>query len=150
MAQPNLRGKLVLIVGICQLFLACFTLPLQAEEKTSNIAKPETVAAPPAETTGAVGIASYYAKRYNGRRTNSGARYDPQKLTAAHSDLPLGTRVKVVNLANNREVVVVVNDRCRKRKSPFIDLSRAAAKELGFLGKGTAKVRIIPLTDESS
>ncbi len=150
MAQPNLRGRLVLIVVICQLFLACFTLPLQAEEKTSNIAKSETVAAPPAETAGAEGIASYYAKRYNGRRTNSGARYDPQKLTAAHSGLPLGTRVKVVNLANNREVVVVVNDRCRKRKSPFIDLSRAAAKELGFLGKGTAKVRIIPLTDESS
>ncbi|NJD91896.1 MAG: septal ring lytic transglycosylase RlpA family lipoprotein, partial [Geobacter sp.] len=58
-----------------------------------------------------------------------------------------GSRVKVINLANDKEVVVTINDRCRQRKTPFIDLSRAAAKELGFLGKGTARVRIIPLAE---
>jgi rare lipoprotein A len=99
----------------------------------------------PAEEEGMQGIASYYARRFNGRPTTSGAIYDPDKLTAAHQSLPFGTKVKVVNLANGREVTVTVNDRCRKRTFPFIDLSRAAAKQLGFFGKGITKVRIIPM-----
>lgn len=93
------------------------------------------------------GIASYYAKRFEGRRTASGVVYDPNKLTAAHQSLPFGTQVKVVNLVNDREVIVTVNDRCRKRSFPFIDLSRAAAERLGFFGKGITKVRIIPMTN---
>ena len=56
--------------------------------------------------------------------------------------------MKVVNLANLREVIVTINDRCRKRSAPFIDLSRAAARKLGFLGKGTAKVMITSLEKE--
>lgn len=104
--------------------------------------------AAPAPDEGMKGVASYYAKRFNGRPTTSGVRYDPNKLTAAHQSLPFGTRVKVVNLANGREVTVTVNDRCRKRTFPFIDLSRAAAERLGFLGKGIAKVRIIPIGKE--
>ena len=101
------------------------------------------------ETAGVEGIASYYAKSYNGKRTNSGHRYDPAELTAAHPTLPHGTRVRVINLANDKEVTVTINDRCRSRKQPFIDLSRAAAKQLGFLGKGITRVRIIPLDEES-
>jgi rare lipoprotein A len=97
---------------------------------------------------GMKGVATYYAKRFNGRRTTSGVPYDPNKLTAAHQSLPFGTKVKVVNLANGREVTVTVNDRCRKRSFPFIDLSRAAAERLGFFGKGTAKVQIIPMSSE--
>jgi len=77
-------------------------------------------------------------------------RYNPDKLTAAHPDLPHGTRVKVINLANKKEVVVTINDRCRRRKTPIIDLSRAAAGKLGFLGKGAAKVLIVPLAKEST
>jgi rare lipoprotein A len=60
----------------------------------------------------------------------------------------LGTRVKVVNLANDRSVVVTVNDRCRKQRFEFIDLSQAAARELGFFGKGVAWVRIIPIATQ--
>lgn len=110
---------------------------------------PEASIAPvpiaPEQSEGMQGIASYYAKRFNGRRTASGAVYDPNKLTAAHQALPFGTQVKVVNLANGREVTVTVNDRCRPRSFPFIDLSRAAAERLGFFGKGITKVRIIPM-----
>ncbi|HWI40157.1 MAG TPA: septal ring lytic transglycosylase RlpA family protein [Verrucomicrobiae bacterium] len=94
---------------------------------------------------GIFGIASYYAKKYTGRRTTSGAVHDPAKLTAAHASLPLGTRVKVVNPENGREVVVVVNDRCARKKTPFIDLSREAARRLGFLGDGMTRVVMIPL-----
>jgi peptidoglycan lytic transglycosylase len=93
------------------------------------------------------GIASYYANRFNGRKTRSGERYDPEKLTAAHSDLPFGTKVKVVNLANGRDVIVTINDRCRRKSVPFIDLSRAAARKLGFLGQGTTRVTFSILAD---
>lgn len=146
MAQLNLGGRLALMLVICQLFLAFHTLPLQAEElaKTSQ----EQPAAQSDEVAkGVAGTATYYARKYNGRRTYSGARYNPQKLTAAHATLPMGSKVKVVNLTNDREVVVTINDRCRKRKSSHIDLSQAAARELRFFGKGITKVRIISLTE---
>jgi len=150
MASLNLRGALTICCTIAQLLSPVQTLPLQAGETVPASTTQGPVAPQAEETKGIDGIASYYAKRYNGRRTNSGHRYDPKKLTAAHPSLPHGTRVRVVNLANDKEVIVTVNDRCRPRKFPFIDLSRAAAKQLGFLGKGIAKVRIIPLDEEST
>lgn len=96
------------------------------------------------------GFASYYAKRFEGRRTTSGKRYNPDKLTAAHQSLPLGTVVKVVNLSSRQEVYVTVTDRCAPKKFHFIDLSRAAAKKIGLWGKGKIKVVIAPLLDSSS
>lgn len=148
MATVNLRGLTALLA-------AALLLPVRA----FPLEKGDTAPAPvPAETTqkekettgrrkGLLGLASYYARRYHGRRTNSGERYDPEKMTAAHPDLPLGTKVKVTNLANNREVIVTINDRCRKKAIAFIDLSRRAARLLGFLGKGTARVLITPLEE---
>jgi rare lipoprotein A len=94
-------------------------------------------------------IATYYAKHFAGRRTASGAVYRHEKFTAAHAHLPFGTRVRVVNPANGREVTVTINDRCRPRKTPIIDLSRAAAKELGLFRRGQGKVRIFPLAEPS-
>jgi peptidoglycan lytic transglycosylase len=145
MASLHLRGSLIICCMIGQLLSPVQTPALQAEEP-AGIA-PAPVAAEATETKGVEGIASYYANRYNNRRTNSGQRYDPDKLTAAHPTLPHGTRVKVINLANAKEVVVTINDRCKKHAQPFIDLSRAAAKQLGFLGKGKTKVRIIALEE---
>ena len=94
------------------------------------------------------GYASYYARRFEGRRTTSGHRYNPEKFTAAHHSLPLGTVVRVVNLSNSREVHVTINDRCARKPFPFIDLSRAAAKKIGLWGKGKTKVAIIPLLED--
>ena len=148
MASLNLRGLLTICCILGQLLSPVHTLPLHADEIGSTNVTQETVAPQAKETLGTEGIASYYAKRYNGRKTNSGQRYDPKKLTAAHPTLPHGTRVKVINLANNKEVTVTINDRCSSRKQAFIDLSRAAAKKLGFLGKGTTRVCIIPLEKE--
>lgn len=149
MASLNLGSRLLRVLFLTHLFLVIHTLPLLAEETPKGGKNEEVAQKTKDEAEGEEGVASYYAKRYNGRRTNSGERYRPEKLTAAHADLPLGTRVRVVNKSNGKEVVVRVNDRCRRRKSPFIDLSRRAAKELGFLGKGTARVKIIPMTEES-
>jgi rare lipoprotein A len=95
-----------------------------------------------------VGFASYYARRFEGRRTTSGHRYRSDKLTAAHHTLPLGTVVRVVNPVTQQEVHVTVNDRCARKPFPFIDLSRAAAKKIGLWGKGKIKVVIIPLPEE--
>jgi peptidoglycan lytic transglycosylase len=94
------------------------------------------------------GFASYYAKRFEGRRTTSGHRYHPDKLTAAHESLPLGTVVRVVNPATNQEVHVTITDRCARKAFNFIDLSRAAAKKIGLWGKGKIRVVIIPLLQE--
>jgi len=94
------------------------------------------------------GFASYYAKRFEGRRTTSGHRYHPDKLTAAHESLPLGTVVRVVNPATSQEVHVTITDRCARKSFHFIDLSRAAAKKIGLWGKGKIKVVIIPLLQE--
>jgi rare lipoprotein A len=94
------------------------------------------------------GVASYYARRFEGRRTTSGHRYNPDNMTAAHQSLPLGTVVRVVNPANKQEVHVTITDRCAPKSFHFIDLSRAAAKKIGLWGKGKIKVVIIPLLEE--
>jgi peptidoglycan lytic transglycosylase len=95
------------------------------------------------------GFASYYARRYEGRRTTSGQRYNPEKLTAAHESLPFGTVVRVVNPASKQEVHVTINDRCAPKSFHFIDLSRAAAKKIGLWGKGKIRVVISPLLEDS-
>lgn len=90
------------------------------------------------------GVATYYASRFAGHRTTSGQRYHPDKLTAAHATLPLGTMATVENISNGQKVSVIINDRCRKRSFQLIDLSRIAARQIGVWGKGAVKVRIVP------
>ena len=138
----------LMLIGQIIFFLAA--PPLRADEPSAtaapSVAQEEAAAEDlPSEPEGVEGVACYYKKHYHGKRTHSGSAYHHGKLTAAHPTLPHGSRVKVVNLANNRSVIVTINDRCRKRSIEFIDLSRSAASRLGFLGKGTARVRIIPL-----
>jgi rare lipoprotein A len=94
-----------------------------------------------------IGVATYYASRFIGRRTTSGQRYHPDKMTAAHALLPLGTMVTVANIKSGQKVSVIINDRCHPRHAVrnLIDLSRAAAQQIGLWGKGAIKVRIVPL-----
>ncbi len=86
------------------------------------------------------GLASYYSDRFQGRRTANGERFDQRGFTAMHRSLPFGTRLRVTNVSNHRSIEVRVNDRCRSRKGPALDLSRRAAEELGFLRSGIARV----------
>jgi rare lipoprotein A len=92
-----------------------------------------------------VGWASYYARKFDGRRTASGERYDRNALTAAHPNLPFGTMLRVTNLTNHRTVTVRINDRGPFAKGRIIDLSYAAAKRLRMLRAGLARVRITVL-----
>lgn len=93
------------------------------------------------------GTASWYGKRFHGRLTASGSRFDMTALTAAHPDLPFGTRLRVTHLDNRRSVVVTVNDRGPFIKGRVIDLSRAAAEKLDFISSGLAKVRVEVLAE---
>ncbi|MFA6276417.1 MAG: septal ring lytic transglycosylase RlpA family protein [Pedobacter sp.] len=85
---------------------------------------------------------SYYAKKFEGRRTTSGERYRAAKLTAAHLTLPFGTLIKVRNLVNGKTVTVRVNDRGPHSKKFSLDLSQSAAKAIGIYRLGYAKVEI--------
>jgi rare lipoprotein A len=89
-----------------------------------------------------VGIASWYGPGFHGRTTASGETFDQDALTAAHPSLPFETRVRVINLENRREVVLRINDRGPYHDGRIIDVSRAAARVLGLIGSGTARVRV--------
>jgi rare lipoprotein A len=89
------------------------------------------------------GIASWYGRDFHGEKTANGDIYDMHKLTAAHKELPLGSRVRVINLENRRQVEVLINDRGPFVRGRIIDLSYAAAKALDMVNQGTALVRII-------
>ncbi len=89
-----------------------------------------------------VGIASYYSDKFNGRRTANGERYNKNELTAVHSRLPFGTIIKVTNLRNHHSVRLRINDRKHIRNRRLLDVSKRAARELGFIGVGLAKVEI--------
>lgn len=97
---------------------------------------------PTAKGYSATGKASWYGKKFHGLRTSSGEKYDMYKMTAAHRSLPLPSYVRVTNLANDRSVVVKVNDRGPFHSERIMDLSYAAAARLDFIKTGTAKVRI--------
>ena len=89
-----------------------------------------------------VGIASYYGGKFHGRKTANGERFDMHALTAAHKTLPLGTKVRVTHVKTGKSVVVRINDRGPYIKGRVIDLSRRAARELGMIRSGVAKVRV--------
>ena len=88
------------------------------------------------------GIASWYGRKFHGRKTSNGETYDMYSMSAAHKRLPIPTYVQVTNLENGRQVVVRVNDRGPFHDNRIIDLSYAAASRIGMLGKGTALVEI--------
>ncbi len=93
------------------------------------------------------GIASWYGPNFHGKRTADGEIYNMYAHTAAHKTLPFNTIVKVINLNNGRSTVVRINDRGPFVKNRIIDLSYAAARDIGMIGTGTAPVKIIVLGD---
>ena len=93
-------------------------------------------------TTGERGIASMYSAHFVGRTTASGEVFDSRGLTAAHRNLPFGTRLVVTNKRNGRSVIVTINDRGPHRRGRIIDLSPAAAQQLGMKNAGLAPVEI--------
>jgi len=134
------------IASVLSLY-ALLWIPACAEKKPPESAPPVPQVAVPEVKKGGqgevyVGLASYYGLELSGQQTASNSTYDPNKLTAAHRTLPLGTRVRVTNLENNRSVIVIISDRGPSRADRMIDLSLAAARELNMIGSGVVKVRV--------
>lgn len=88
------------------------------------------------------GTASFYANKFEGRKTSSGQLFRQDSLTCAHKTLPFGTKIEVRNLSNDSLVVVTVNDRLPKSSSRVVDLTMRAARQLNFVKKGLTKVEI--------
>ena len=146
-AAPARLAAPILAVAPLQ---AVAPLPAAADTRRPAIAPaPHPIAAGPVWTdaSGAwrqVGTASWYGgRRWQGRLTASGVRYDERQLTAAHASLPIGSVVRVTVADTGRSVIVTINDRPGTRKR-IIDLSRAAAIELGILSRGIAQVTLTP------
>ena len=99
------------------------------------------------ESAIASGNASYYGRKFHGRRTASGEAFDMNQLTAAHRTLPFGSLVRVTNPANGRSVVVRINDRGPFSGHRVIDLSRAAAEEIGLVARGHGPVQLALVTN---
>ena len=99
----------------------------------------------PEATSLGSGVASYYGRKFHGRRTANGERFDMNRMTAAHRTLPFGSRVRVTNPRTGASVVVTINDRGPFHGSRIIDVSRAAADELGLIrrGKGTVELALL-------
>lgn len=96
------------------------------------------------------GQGSYYADKFNGRPTASGAPYRPGQMTAAHNTLPFGTRIKVTNVKNGRSVKVTVNDRGPHVKGRIVDVSRKAARKLDLVEAGVVPVQLKVIKAASS
>ena len=119
-------------------FVLLFSVNCYGQQDTIALTK-DTVMAP--DTV----IASFYAKKFEGRRCASGEPFRHNKLTAAHKTLPFGTWVKVTNLSNDSVVIVKINDRLPARSKRGIDLTLSAAKQLNFVRKGLTRVILVTI-----
>lgn len=128
-------GKVTLIclLGVGSFIYSCAT-PTRPSKKEPEIKRPTYVQR---------GVASWYGKKFHGRPTASGEIYNMYNLTAAHKRLPLGTSAMVTNLENGRSVLVRINDRGPFVKRRIIDLSYGAARIIGMVEKGTARVKLV-------
>jgi rare lipoprotein A len=120
-------------------------LALGAEGCVTAPSKPAMALSPQPHAITQTGRASWYGQAHQGQRTANGERFDMNALTAAHPTLPFGTRLRVVNLDNDREVEVRINDRGPVVPGRIIDLSYAAARALGAVGAGIVPVRLTVL-----
>ncbi len=101
-------------------------------------------------SNGRLGRASWYGPKFHGKRTATGERYNMYAMTAAHKTLPLSSYAEVTNLKNHRTVIVRINDRGPYYGNRVMDLSYAAAKELGIQKVGTGSVEIKPISDNQA
>ena len=147
LVQALIRGGALASWVVALALTGCATGPALVKAP-SEMPVPQPAPAPtpapkaeprPAETSG---TASWYGKAHHGQPTASGETYDMHALTAAHRSLPLGTRVLVTNVKNDRTVEVRINDRGPFVRGRILDLSYAAARELGSLSDGAFRVKL--------
>ena len=113
-----------------------------AQKKKSHFQKSRTKEKPDKKIIIKYGIASFYAKKFHGRKTATGEIYKHEKYTAACNVLPLNTWIKVTNLKNNKTIIVKINDRLHPKNKRLVDLSKSAAEKLGYVSRGLTKVKV--------
>ena len=133
-------GAMPIEAGAAAVELSAEIVPLVEEPLADTAVEPEPSA--PVTTPLGSGTASYYGRKFHGRRTASGETFDMSGMTAAHRSLPFGSLVRVTNPANGRSVTVRINDRGPFTRGRVIDVSRAAAEELGLIARGHATVEL--------
>ncbi len=137
----------LLLYGACGALIAHATPLDQSSAATTSPPQlaqapaPDSPAPPAATPDASTGKAAYYGKKFQGRKTASGESFDMNKLTAASNDHPFGTMLKVTNVANGKSVEVRVNDRL-SGGDRIIDLSYAAAQQIGIVKAGVAEVKV--------
>lgn len=125
--------KKILILIICLVFISCSSnIKYTSSKFPKELNKGDEI----------IGLASYYAEKYNGKKTASGELYDSSILTAAHKTLEFGTIVEVENIKNNKTVRVRINDRGPFVAGRIIDLSKKAAEQLEMIEDGVIEVKI--------
>ena len=129
-----------LAVKIIFLLACIFCLPAVSIYAQDTAAK-KSISNNPVKKT-LYGQASFYANKFNGRKTASGEIFSQNKMTCACNVLKLGTWVRVTNLRNGKSVIVKVNDRLHPSMKRIVDLSSAAAKQLGYRARGLTRVRV--------
>ncbi|HUS37594.1 MAG TPA: septal ring lytic transglycosylase RlpA family protein [Verrucomicrobiae bacterium] len=141
--------RLLLSCSLALLILSgagCASTQTQTQTtSTSNSTSPSASVLPTVQIKSPqteVGVASYYSRRYHGKRTASGEIYNMYQMTAAHRQLPFGSTVRVTNLRNNRSVIVRINDRGPYIRGRIIDLSLAAARQLDMVKAGLVRVQV--------
>jgi rare lipoprotein A len=147
-------AKALFLVALSQFWSACSITPSSARgsynrEVGAYSGAPGQAQGNPQEWSGfrQTGEISYYAKKFEGKRTASGEPYLGNQLTAAHRELPFGTRLKVTHLKTGKSITVRVNDRGPFAKDRILDISQAAAKQLGLIQTGTAEAQIEVVTE---
>lgn len=129
-----------LAAKIILLFACIICLPVTVVYAQDNTVKKSTTKKPVKKTF--YGQASFYANKFNGRKTANGEIFSQGKMTCACNVLKLGTWIRVTNLRNGKSVVVKVNDRLHPSMKRIVDLSSAAAKQLGYKAHGLTRVRV--------
>src|SRR5215217_8506269 len=124
------------------LFLLAFPALLMTDLHSQATHKRETVKKKKATPRILYGTASFYADKFNGRKTANDEIFSQKKMTAACNVLPMGTWIKVTNLKNKKSVIVRTNDRLHPRMKRIVDLSRLAAQKLGYISNGLARVKV--------
>lgn len=138
--QTKLR---ILVFGSMFVVSLLWTSPLSAATAKANVNKPKALQAPKPHY---VGVASWYGLDRQGKKMANGKKFDRRAFTAASWFYPLGTTLHVVNLTNGNDVTVTVTDRGPNlRLHRVVDLSEAAAQQLGYIDQGLTKVLVLPL-----
>lgn len=137
--------KFNFIPSVLKLFICSFLLLLLQADKVS--AQNDSAIIAPSKSSKKAkkvfyGQASFYGNKFHGKKTANGEIFSQDKFTAACNVLPLGTWIRVTNLKNGRSVVVKTNDRLHPKMRRLVDLSRAAAKKLGYISNGLTRVKV--------